>query len=195
MDEETRVIGTRARPHWMRASAEVDLDQLQCSIRPAIRSQVRGRLDRSEIRRWARRAGLFAVVEKDGFFSMSRNASSARRVLRMDARPGRHTNALGRALGYPFCCCLAAAHRKEEGLDDWARAMSSRRFVGLFRLIDPKGYIAGRANISHVPCSPRCLASLRMARALSSEANRERGRKEWSARRQRPLAVASSAGF
>jgi hypothetical protein len=177
----------------MRASAKVDLDQLRRSIRPAMRSQVRGRLDRSEIRRWARLAGLFAIVDKDGFFSMSRSASSARRVLRMDARPGRHTSALGRALGYPPCCCLAAARHKEEGLDEWARATSSRRFVGLFRLIDTSGYIAGSANISHVPCSPRCSASLRMARALGSASPTSRGRKEWFvARSRRPVPAAGT---
>jgi hypothetical protein len=185
------VIGTGARPRWMRASAEVDLDQLRCSIRPAIRSQVRGRLDRREIRRWARLAGLFVAVDKDGFFSMSRSASSARRVLRIDSRPGRHTTALGRALGYPLCCCLAAARRKDEGLDEWARAMSSRRFVGLFRLIDPSGYVTGSANISHVPCSPCCSASLRMARALGSESARSRGHNDWPVRRgRRPVPAA-----
>jgi hypothetical protein len=176
------VTGSAALPQWMRPSAQVDLAQLLHSIRPAMRSQVAGRLNRLEVRAWARRAGLFAVFDKDGFFSMSKSASSARRVLRIDARPGRHTTALGRALGYPLCCCLAAARRKEERLDEWARVMSSRQFIGLFRLINPNGYVAGRASISHVPCSPCCSASLRMVRALGSESARSGGRKEWPVR-------------
>lgn len=188
------MTGSAALPPWVRPSAEVDLAQLLRSIRPAMRSQVAGRLNRLEVRAWARRAGLFAVFDKDGFFSMSRSASSARRVLRIDARPGRHTTALGRALGYPPCCCLAAARRKEEGLDEWARAMSSRGFVGLFRLIDPDGYVAGTSNISHVPCSPCCSASLRMARALGSEVARGRGHKASLVRRGRRSAAASGAG-
>ena len=160
------MIGPAARPRWMRASAEVDLEQLLCAIRPVMRSQVAGPLDRGEVRRWARRSGLFAVVDRDGYFSMSRSSSSARRALRIDARPGRHLMALGRALGYPVCCCLAARRRSEEGLDAWAEVISRRRFAGLFRLIDPGGYGAGRSSISHIPCSSQCAASLRMARAL-----------------------------
>lgn len=188
------MIGSAALPSWMRPSAEVDLAQLLRSIRPAMRSQVAGRLNRLEVRAWARRTGLFAVFDKDGFFSLSKSASSARRVLRIDARPGRHTAALGRALGYPPCCCLAAARRRDEGLDEWARAMSSRRFVGLFRLIDPNGYVAGSSNISHVPCSPCCSASLRMGRALGSESARSRGRKDWPVRRGRRPVPAARAG-
>jgi hypothetical protein len=155
-----------SRPGWMRPSAQVDLAQVRCSIRPVMRSETCGRLDRCEVRQWARRAGLFVALDRDGFFAMSPRASSVRRVLRIDARPGRHTMALGRALGYPVCCCLAARRRNDEGLDDWARGMARRRFAGLFHLIDPAGYAAGRSAISHIPCSPRCSASLRMALLL-----------------------------
>lgn len=160
------MTGSSARPRWMRASADVDLAQLRGSVRPVMRSQLVDRADRHEVRRWARRQGLFAAVDKDGFFSIAPIAGSARRVLRIDARAGRHTIALGLALGYPACCCMAAGRRNDEGLDDWGQAIASRRFVGLFRLIDPSGYSEGRTRISHVPCSTRCAASLRMARAL-----------------------------
>lgn len=153
----------------MRASAEVDLDQLRWSIRPVMRSQVAGQLNRGEVRRWARRFGFFAAIDRDGFFSISRNASYARRTLRIDARSGQHLMALGQALGYPVCCCLAARRRSEEGLDAWGEVISKRRFAGLFRLINPGGYVAGRSSISHIPCSSRCAASLRMARAFVGE--------------------------
>jgi hypothetical protein len=157
---------SRALPSWMRASAQVDLAQLCCSIRPVIRSQVAGKPSYAEVRRWARRAGLYVAMDDGGFFSMSREPSAARRALRIDAGPGRHTIALGRALGYPLCCCVAAGRRQEEGLDAWANEMSSRRFAGKFRLIRPAGYLTGQSYISHVPCSPCCLPSLRMAQAL-----------------------------
>lgn len=168
------MTGSCTRPRWMRASAAVDLDQLRYAIRPVMRSQVAGPLDRVEVRRWARRSGFFAVVDRDGFFSISRSASSARRTLRIDARPGRHLMALGRALGYPDCCCLAARRRSEEGLDAWAQVISKRRFAGLFRLIYPGGYLAGGSSLSHIPCSARCRASLRMAVALVGEKGRSR---------------------
>jgi hypothetical protein len=184
------VIGSRARPAWLRASAQVDLAQLRRSIRPVMRSQVTGRLDRTELRRWARRAGLYAAMDGEGFFALSRHAGSARRVLRMDARPGRHLVALGRALGYPICCCRAAARCKEEGLDSWSEAIASRRFIGLFRLIQPRDYLTGRSSISHVPCSPRCAASLRMAQALEGDAG-DRGKRlaqrRWRTARRLPV--------
>jgi len=177
----------RALPGWMRPSAQVDIAQLFRSIRPVIRSQVEGPLDRAKVRRWARRAGFHVAICQDGFFAMSRDGGLARRALQIDARPGRHTVALGRALGYPACCCVAAGRRNDEGLDAWAAAISARRFCGQFRLIQPAGYTAGDACISHVPCSPRCAASLRMARSLNHDRRarapcRLKGSRRWGPR-------------
>lgn len=184
------MISLSTRVPWLRPSAQVDMAQLLCAIRPAIRSQVTDRVDRTELRRWARRAGLYAVVDREGFFAFSRHPDSARRVLRIDAQPRQHVIALGRALGYPICCCRAAARRKESGLDAWAEALSSRRFIGLFRLIQPRGYLTGSSRISHVPCSPRCAASLRMAQALVVEeggSHVKLSQRRWRAARRRPM--------
>lgn len=153
-------------PVWMRPSARVDLAQLG-PLRPAVRSQVEGTVERAVVRRWARRIGLYLAIDADGFFSVAHSGAAARRVLRIDARPGRHVVSLGRALGYPLCCCLAARRATEEGIDGRAEMLARRRFSGLFRLIRPDGYVAGEAFISHVPCAPNCGASLRMALAAA----------------------------
>lgn len=155
-----------AAPSWMRPSARVDLAQLCSGVRPVIRSEFAGRPDLARVRQWARRRGLYLVADKDGFFALGADPSTVRRTFRMDSRPGRHMVALGRLLGYPLCCCLAAARRLEEGLDSWSGALSRRPFVGLFKLIRPEGYGAGESLISHVPCSARCSASLAMALQL-----------------------------
>ena len=165
-----------AAPSWMRPSAHVDLAQLCRGVRPVIRSEFAGRPDLVRVRQWARRRGLYLVADKDGFFALGADSSAVRRTFRTDSRPGRHVIALGRQLGYPRCCCLAAARRLEEGLDSWAASLSQRPFVGLFKLIRPGGYGTGESLISHVPCSARCSASLAMALRLGDQLRTRRAR-------------------
>jgi hypothetical protein len=90
-----------------------------------------------------------------------------RRVMALDRSPGNHTYSFGRALGYPPCCCRAAAGVGDHAIDAWAEQFRAARFYGRFRQIDPSGYREGRALISHVPCSTSCGPSLRMAEALA----------------------------
>ena len=161
-----------AYPAWARQSFRTDLAQLRCGARRVVRSEVRSGERRQEVRRWARRNGLFAAMDVDGFFALSRSPFAAARALRIDRRPGCHVTALGRVLGYPSCCCAAAAKRGEEKLDEWADVVSKRRFVGLFSLIRPDRYLAGEALISHVPCSQRCFGSLGMAMILQTALGR-----------------------
>jgi hypothetical protein len=66
-------------------------------------------------------------------------------------------------LGYPPCCSRAAARVGDEGIDCRHAAITRQRFHGRFRAIDPSGYLNGSSRISHVPCSHRCLPSLRLA--------------------------------
>jgi hypothetical protein len=141
----------------------VDLTHLVGSIRPAVRTQLSQSVDYSTVRRWARRRGWFVAIDDDGFLVFSPSPGLARHLLAIDRSPGRHTYKLGRSLGYPPCCCRAAARVGDEALDSWSTAMSARLFVGRFKAIDPRGYREGRAFISHIPCTPACVPSLRMA--------------------------------
>jgi hypothetical protein len=161
-------VSAPPHPSWMRSSAAVDLAQLIGRIRPVVRSEFAGAADHAGARRWARRHGFYLAADGDGYFVLGRQGMAVRRTLRLDARAGRHVIALGLLLGYPRCCSIAAGRRLEEEIDRWAESISRRPFVGLFRLIDPAGYRAGKARISHVPCSARCCASLRMALRLGS---------------------------
>jgi len=148
-------------PNWMRPSALGDVTLLLAGAKPAIRLQVGPH--GPELRRWARRLGFFTSFDPDGYAALSRSPSAARRVIDLDRRPGRHTHALGTMLGYPSCCSRAAARAGDEGIDDLHAAFAARRLHGRFRAIDPTGYVHGGALISHVPCSPRCVASLSLA--------------------------------
>lgn len=152
-------------PPGTKPSFKVDLAQLRAGIRPAIRTEI-NRGDTQRATQWARRFGLYAVWDAESFVAFSRKPALARRVMVTDRSSGDHTAVLGRLLGYPECCCRAAARVGESELDRWARSQSSKRFLGRFAAIDTQGYVAGAACVSHIPCSPRCLASLAMASAL-----------------------------
>lgn len=148
-------------PGWLSLSAVTDVTLVLRGRKPAARVSVGPRGD--DLRRWARRQGLFTSIDSDGFAAISRNPATARRVIDIDRRPGRHTLALGTMLGYPPCCSRAAARVGDEGIDRRHTAMVARRFHGRFRAIDPSGYTDGCSRISHVPCSTRCQPSLTMA--------------------------------
>lgn len=148
-------------PGWLPPSAVTDVTLVLRGHKPAARVSVGPR--GGDLRRWARRQGLFTSVDAEGFAAISRDAATARRVIDLDRRPGRHTLALGTMLGYPPCCSRAAARVGDEGIDRQHAAIATRRFYGRFLAIDPSGYADGSSRICHVPCSPRCLPSLRMA--------------------------------
>lgn len=148
-------------PDWLPSSAAAEIAQLLNGAKPVARLHVG--LRKAELRRWARRLGLFTSSDADGYAALSRFPATARRVIDLDRRPGRHTHALGALLGYPSCCSRAAARVGDEGIDDLHSLIAARRFLGRFRLIDPRGYAQGKALVSHVPCSHRCVASLSLA--------------------------------
>lgn len=145
-------------PDWLSPSAVTDITLLLRDVKPAARLHVGQR--GGELRRWARRLGLFTSLDADGYAAISRSPATARRVIDLDRRPGNHTLALGVMLGYPACCSRAAARVGDGGIDERHQAVSERRFQGHFRAIDPSGYIGGASRISHVPCSHRCKPSL-----------------------------------
>lgn len=153
-------------PCWLKRSARVDIAQLCHGIRPVIRTELSAPRDNAAVHRWIARLGLYSVSDGDGFVCISRIPYLARGVLALDRSVANHTFELGIRLGYPFCCCRRAAEIGEEGLDAAALAFLPDHFSGRFKLIDPSRYLEGKAFISHIPCSPRCQASLRMATVL-----------------------------
>lgn len=152
---------------WLRPSAITDLAQLITFVRPAVRTQVVGRPVEG-VQRFAWQLGCFAACDPDGFVVFSRSQMLSSRILSLDRRQGDHTYALGRLLGYPHCCCRAAAGVGECELDAWAAKIASCTFIGRYKMIDNSGYQKGRSLVSHIPCSPHCVPSRRMAIALQA---------------------------
>ena len=150
-------------PPWLKPSARTDILHLAAKMRPAIRTELAVPVSHDIVRVWMRRLGWYTAIDRDDFLVVSRSSRLARMILAIDRDDSPHTFRLGRALGYPICCCRAAANLGEQNLDSWALALSRRRFIGRFKLIDPTRYSEGHALISHIPCSPFCQASLQMA--------------------------------
>ena len=152
-------------PPWLKPSARTDILHLAAKIRPAIRTELAVPVRQEIVRSWMRRFGWCTAIDRDDFLVVARSSTQVRMILAIDRDDSPHTFRLGRELGYPTCCCRAAANVGEQNLDSWALALSQRRFIGRFRLIDPIRYREGNALVSHIPCSPFCQASLQMAEA------------------------------
>jgi hypothetical protein len=164
-------------PAWLKPSAAVDLAQLWFCIRPVIRTELVRPVDHDRVRRWAQNYRFFPALDNDGFLVISRTPCLSRRVLDLDRSPGNHTFALGRSLGYPYCCCRKAALVGDAALDAITERFRAECFIGRFKMISPLGYHDGCALISHIPCSSRCASSLRMAEALSLKLSRSANRR------------------
>lgn len=149
-------------------SSRVDFLQLAANSKPAIRVQSTTSLTNAAeaLEQWAHAEG-FGVRSDRQFTCIARTQAAAEELLRLDMAPSAHERDLGIALGYPGCCCAAVAAVGEEHLDEWDLMVSSWRFEGRFRLIDPSGYRRGNALISHVPCSAQCGPSWELAKSAS----------------------------
>ena len=165
--------GNITLPPWLKASASTDLLHLAANIRPAIRTELAIPVSHDVVRRWMRRPGWYTAIDRDKFIIVSSSSALARKVLTLDREQSPHTFRLGRALGYPVCCCRAAASVGEQNLDSWARALCQRDFIGQFQAINPSNYRNGKALISHIPCSIFCQASLHMAQAALAALRRD----------------------
>ena len=171
-------------PDWLKPSAAVDLIQVLVGARPTLRTELRIPASADTVRRWARGLGLYVAIDIDGFVAMSYQPGAARRLLALDRSPGDHTRQLGLLLGYPACCCRAAAFIGEASIDDWAKTASRRLYFGRFKAINPSGYREGRSLISHVPCSTSCGPSLAIAVATMKGRARIGGRYRLTAKRR-----------
>lgn len=149
-------------------SARVDLLGLLSGVRPAIRL-THGSSDAVPvmIAAWAVETGLGSAGD-DEYTVISSDGPHASLVLDWDRATVPHERELGRLLGYPSCCTQAIADIGEQHIDAAAGRAAAGKFEGEFQLIDVAQYGQGLALLSHVPCSPRCSASLEQALAVRS---------------------------
>lgn len=151
-------------PHdLLPASARVDFLHLLAAGKPAVRVKVTEAAV-EPLARWAAAHGYGCAADEDGYCCVAGNHAFARHVLEVDQRAEPHELELGLLLGYPQCCCETIAALGESQIDAQAVVVAGWEFTGPFRLIDPSGYRRGASLLSHLPCTPECRASLRLAR-------------------------------
>ncbi|MGI8624792.1 MAG: hypothetical protein ACR2NB_15230 [Solirubrobacteraceae bacterium] len=115
----------------------------------------------------ARAGGFAAAADNDGYVAIGGDDAIVDRLLVLDASPRPHEAQLGALLGYPACCVSRVTGEGECRIDALADEATRWTYAGPFWAIDPTGYRVGRALISHIPCGPSCVASMRDAcRAL-----------------------------
>ena len=132
---------------------------------------------------WCKQHGLAVRVDRDGFVCVAKTIELATRLLEVDRSPQPHERILGLLLGYPLCCAEFVADAGESNIDALAAEIRQWAFAGEYRLIDPSSYLDGASLICHLPCSPRCSASLAIARGALLFAKRHRfeaGFERWS---------------
>lgn len=149
----------------LRPSTVIDVLVWCATNKPAIRSQLLNRSDCVPLREWADAQGASFALDDGGFFYITRDGS-ANELLELDRRFASHEYELGLMLGYPRCCAATIAEIGEREIDDRASVASRWHFSPPYHLINPDGYAYGAALISHVPCTPSCAPSLRIAEAV-----------------------------
>ncbi|WP_095493328.1 hypothetical protein [Mesorhizobium temperatum] len=169
------------RPHWLKPSAVVDLRLVELGIRPAFRTETNAPVNDADIGRWARRRSLYFCRDAQDFVVFAKTPLLVRYIMTIDRSPGDHVARLGHWLGYPACCIRSARRITESNLDLWSERVAARRHIGNYACTKTGGYRAGRAMISHIPCSPHCRASLVMATKVS-ERHRTVSARPWAAR-------------
>ena len=173
----------RTVPHdLLPASARVDFLHLLAAGKPALRVKVE-KSGVEPLARWSAGHGYGCAADDEGYCCVAADHTLARHVLEVDQRAEPHELELGLLLGYPPCCCEAVAALGESRIDEQALVVAGWSFAGPFRLIDPAGYRRGASLLSHLPCSPDCRASLRLARRAAKFLRRrlgERGYESWA---------------
>ena len=144
-------------------SALVDFVLLFACNKPAIRLIAKSKNGIDALARWCSNSGFDFASDFEAYVCVAREPGDAIRVLEIDQRPDSHEFVLGRALGYPACCCESVAAAGESNIDAHAENVATWPFSGQYRRINPSGYRDGRALISHLPCHPACDASLAIA--------------------------------
>jgi len=147
------------------ASAAVDVLLFSANLKAAFRCRLRSNNLLPLVKLWCESYGLTVQVDQDGFISVAKSVELAIRVLEVDRSQEPHEQTLGLLFGYPKCCCEFVGRIGESKIDYLAEQIRQWKFDGEYRLIDPTDYLAGTSLICHLPCSPVCSASLKIARS------------------------------
>lgn len=148
---------------WLPASAVVDFVLMFGCGKPAVRIQLADTARIEALAYWCRQSQLDFASDSEGFCCIATEPGAAKGILEVDRSKTPHEIELGQALGYPLCCCERIATIGESRIDSYVQEVVQWSFSRCYRRINPIGYRAGIALISHVPCSSDCHESLIIA--------------------------------
>jgi len=151
-------------PEKLPRSSYVDFLLLLGNLKPALRIKISQNENIVDLSHWCETNDFYFLLGKDDYAFIAKNKTIANNIEIIDISTSPHEYELGKMLGYPDCCCKKIAKICEENIDKYEDVFINEFNVkNSYVLINPKGYKEGYALISHIPCSPTCEYSLRIA--------------------------------
>lgn len=156
-------------PEELNNSSYVDFLLFLAKLKPSLRIKLNDECIQDKLKMWCINNHFKFVTNEDNYFYIARDKYSVDQLKRIDDSYDPHEFEFGRLLGYPICCCQKIAVVGEVYIDEWeAIFVKESHFEGRYEIINPKGYSEGYSLISHIPCSPKCMPSLKIAQKVLS---------------------------
>lgn len=146
---------------YLPESFKVDFSLLLLNLKPSVRFVARVDFY-LEMLQQIMSSYCIALVNNSVYISRTKNVLD--RIIISDHKLTPHEKELGYLLGYPSCCC-----EKVESIGEYNIDLYETQFVKTVErksLLDISHYKEGIALLSHIPCSLKCNASLKMAESF-----------------------------
>jgi hypothetical protein len=168
MNYSSSIARFKNLPDGLCKSNYIDLLLFLCGLKPAVRFILTNPETKQEMILWCNENKFHPVFQENRIIYISKNAFFSCIVRFVDNMSCNHEYLLGLLLGYPRCCCKKISSVGEGNIDVLEKIMSNPdEYCDEFKLINPAGYTAGLAYISHIPCSTKCKKSLKIAKIVS----------------------------
>ncbi len=156
---------TSSLPKDLYKSSYIDFLLFVGGIKPVVRIDTSSLSQIEQLAMWSRRFKLSSTIRNKFVYIANKNVSVSR-IADLDWSCQPHELEFGLELGYPYCCCEFIEKIGEQNIDYFETEVINKgwHFDNEYTLIDPSGYLEGRALISHTPCSPKCKKSLEIAK-------------------------------
>ena len=165
--ENLNIEAFEALPKFLRPSDYIDFLLFLMKEKPCLRLGKNSEAIYNSVIEWCKKFNYKWLVSEEGYMYISQNRILTFITRMVDDSVREHSYLLGKLLGYPKCCSKKIATIGEAHIDEYEQLLIAQsEFSGDYSIINPEGYIAGYALISHVPCCGKCKKSLRQAKKV-----------------------------
>lgn len=152
-------------PNSLKSSDYVDFLLLLNNDKHCVRLGFNDTKVYSKLAKWCKTFNFSYIVSSAGYMYVSKHKIIAYLAKMLDDSTFNHTLFLGIVLGYPLCCSCKMASVGENHIDEYEKNfIKFAKFQNPYNLINPIGYTSGYSLISHIPCSNKCISSLKIAK-------------------------------